>query len=145
MSYKIWWQGGTSSKRYTYIHNWPLQPFSLASHNIHFMCVNFIREWQFNLYFEQQIFEKLFHGNFIFSQSFCQKSAERKEFFFIFRFWCRTTIFLGNFFMAILFFRRVFARQLLKAPKKYLFFIFRVWCPTWHTNTSFTYPLDASL
>ena len=28
---------------------------------------------------ELQIFEKLFHGNFFHSQSFCQKSAERKS------------------------------------------------------------------
>ena len=70
----------------TYIHNWPLQPFSqdygLASHTTHVVCVNFIRErWdlQFNVDSERQIFEKLFHGSFIYSQSFCQKSAERKS------------------------------------------------------------------
>ena len=68
------------------IHNWPLQPFSqdysLASHTTHVVCVNFIREWrdiQFNVDSERQIFEKLFHGNFIYSQSFCQKSAVRKS------------------------------------------------------------------
>ena len=40
----------------TYIHNWPLQPFSqdygLASHTTHVVCVNFMREWrdlQFNV------------------------------------------------------------------------------------------------
>ena len=38
-----------------------------------------------------RFFEKLFHGRFIYSQSYCQKSAERKSpkkycFFFIFRF-----------------------------------------------------------
>ena len=46
------------------------------------MCVNFIREWrdlQFNVDSERQTFEKLFHGRFIYSQSFCQKSAERKS------------------------------------------------------------------
>ena len=35
---------------HTYIHNWPLQPFSqdfgLVPHATHFVCVNFIREWQ---------------------------------------------------------------------------------------------------
>ena len=70
---------------HTYIHNWPLQPFSqdygLDSHTIHVVCVNFIPEWrdlQLNVDSERQIFEKLFHGRFIYSQSFCQKSAERK-------------------------------------------------------------------
>ena len=70
---------------HTYIHNWALQPFSqdygLASNTTHIVCVNFMREWrdlQFNVDSELQIFEKLFHGNFIYSQSFCQKSAERK-------------------------------------------------------------------
>ena len=37
------------------------------------------RELQFNVDSERQILEKLFHGSFLFySQSFCQKSAERK-------------------------------------------------------------------
>ena len=63
-----------------YIHNWPLQPFGqdygLASHTTHVAYVNFIHEWQhlqFNVDSEQQIFKKLFHGRFIYSQSFCQK------------------------------------------------------------------------
>ena len=72
---------------HTNIHNWPLQPFSqdygLASHTTFVVCVNFIREWrdlQFNVDSERQIFEKLFRGRFIYSQSFCQKSAaERKS------------------------------------------------------------------
>ena len=55
----------------TYIHNWPLQPFSqdygLASYTAHVVCS------------ERQIFEELFHGRFIYSQSFCQKSAEKKS------------------------------------------------------------------
>ena len=81
----------------TYIHNWPLQPFScdygLASHSNHVVCVNFIREWQdlqFNVDPERQIFVKLFHGRFIYSHSFCQISAERKvaEDFFHISFWC---------------------------------------------------------
>ena len=41
-----------------------------------------------------RFFEKLFHGRFIYSQSFCQKSAEREEvaeeIFFIFHFWWLT-------------------------------------------------------
>ena len=68
------------------IHNWPLQPLSqdygLASHTTHVVCVNFIREkrnQQFNVDSERQILEKLFHGGFIYSQWFCQKSAERKS------------------------------------------------------------------
>ena len=46
------------------------------------MWINFIRKWrnlQFNIDSEQQISEKLFHGRFIYSQSFCQKSTERKS------------------------------------------------------------------
>ena len=34
---------------HTYIHNWPLQPFSqdygLDSHTTYVVCVNFIRRW----------------------------------------------------------------------------------------------------
>ena len=77
-----------------------------------------------------EIFEKIFHGRFIYSQSFCHKSAERKSrknFFFIFRFdiwpWlCVNFIhhsrlngvnrFLRTLFMAILFTLIVLARNL---------------------------------
>ena len=45
---------------FTYMHNWPLQPFSqdygLASHTIHIVCINFIHEWRdllFNVNSEQ--------------------------------------------------------------------------------------------
>ena len=80
----------------TYIHKRSSQPFSqdysLASHNTHVVCVNFIYEWrdlQFNVDSEWQIFKKL-SWHVYYSQSFCQKSAERKSpkkyFFFIFRF-----------------------------------------------------------
>ena len=72
--------------QHTYIHNSPVQPFSqdygLPSHTTHVVCVNFVRKWrnlQFNVDSERQNFEKLFHGNFIYSQSFCQKSAEMKS------------------------------------------------------------------
>ena len=48
--------------------------------------VNFIREWQdlqFNVDFELQIFEKLFHGMCTYSQSFFfQKSAESPKKYF---------------------------------------------------------------
>ena len=95
----------------TYIHNWPLQPFSqdygLASHTTHVVCINFIHEWrdlQFNVDSERQIFKKLFHGSFIYSQSFCQKSAERESrrrnifLYFIFDDWpgIRTQAFVSN-------------------------------------------------
>ena len=55
--------------------------------------VNFIREWrdlQFNVDSERQIFET---GRLIYSQNFCQKSAERKsprKYFFHIPFWCLT-------------------------------------------------------
>ena len=71
---------------HTYIHNWPLQPFSQdygqASHTTHVLCVNFLpklRDLLFNVDSERQFFEKLFHVRFIYSQSFCQKAAERKS------------------------------------------------------------------
>ena len=75
---------------HTYIHYWPLQPFSqdygLVSHTTHVVCVNFISEWRevhFNVDSERGIFEKLFHGRFIYSQSVCQK-------LFHISFWCPT-------------------------------------------------------
>ena len=55
------------------------------------MCVNFIREWrdlEYNVVFERQIFEKLFHGNFIYSKSF-ERNRQRIFFFYIL-FWCLT-------------------------------------------------------
>ena len=65
------------------MHNCSLQPFSqdydLVSHTTYVVCANFIHEWrdlQFKVHSERQIFEKPFHGNFIYSQSFRQKSAE---------------------------------------------------------------------
>ena len=55
------------AKFYTYLLNWPLQPFSqdydLASHTIYVVCVTFIHKWrdlQFKVDSERQIFEKLF-------------------------------------------------------------------------------------
>ena len=75
-------------------HNWPLQSFNqdcnLASYTTHVVCVHFIHEWwglHFKVDSESQIFEKLFHGNFIFSQSVCQKFTEKmtpKKYFNIF-------------------------------------------------------------
>ena len=71
---------------YTYTHNWPLQPFNqdycLASHTSPVVCANFICEWR-DLYFLHWLritdFWETFHGNYIYSQSFCQKSARRKS------------------------------------------------------------------
>ena len=78
---------------YTYIHNWPLQPFSqdygLASHTTHVVCVNFICEWrdlQFNVYAERQIFEKLFHGMLFTLKVFARnllRGSRRSNIFYI--------------------------------------------------------------
>ena len=54
---------------------------NLASHTTYVVCSNFIhkqRDLQFRVDSERQIFCETFHGNFIYSQNFCQKSAERK-------------------------------------------------------------------
>ena len=76
--------------------NWSLQPFSLdyypASFTIYLVCVHFIHEWrdlQFKVDSERQIIWETLHDNSIYSQSFCQKSAEGKwpkKYFFIFWF-----------------------------------------------------------
>ena len=65
---------------FTYIHNWPLQPFShyydLITHITYIVCVNFLHNWwdlQFKVDSERQIFEQIFMAH-----SFCQKFAERK-------------------------------------------------------------------
>ena len=70
--------------QFTYIHNWSLQSYSqeVVSHETYVVCVNFIhkrRDLQFKVDSERQIFWETFHGNSICSQSFCQKSAERKS------------------------------------------------------------------
>ena len=81
------------------LHNWSFQPFSLdydlASHATYVVCVNFILDlWslQFNVVFERQIFEKLFHGRFIYSHEFlseiCWEKVVEEICFFIFSFWC---------------------------------------------------------
>ena len=50
--------------RYTYIHNWSLQPFSqdydLAFHTTYIVCVNFILDLQFKVFSEGQSFKKKF-------------------------------------------------------------------------------------
>ena len=68
----------------TYIighYNHSVRIIDLASHTIYVVCVNFThkrRDEQFKVVSEWQIWDT-FHGNLIFSQSFCQKSAERKS------------------------------------------------------------------
>ena len=76
-------------KKLHYIHTYIIGHYNpsvrivgLVSHTTYVVCVNFIhkrRDLQFKVDFEQQIFEKLFMAIFIYSQSFCQKSAERKS------------------------------------------------------------------
>ena len=71
-----------------------LKDYVLASHTTHVVCVNFIHEWrnlQFNVDCERQICWETFSWQvYFFSQSLCQKSAQRKSpnviLFFIFRF-----------------------------------------------------------
>ena len=84
----IWFQEDSISCHtvHTYINNWSLQPFSqdydLASRTTCDVCLNFIHTWrelQFKVDSERQIFWDTFHDNFIYSQSFCQTSAERKS------------------------------------------------------------------
>ena len=75
------------AEKHTFIHNWSLQPFSQDywpsfSHHLCIACVNFIHKWrdlQFKADTEWQIFWETFDSNFIYSQNFCQKSAERKS------------------------------------------------------------------
>ena len=55
----------------------------LVSHTAYVVWVNFIHKWQ-DLHSltstpNDRFFEKLFHGSFIYSHSFCQKSAGRKS------------------------------------------------------------------
>ena len=74
----------TSWHTYIYIighYNPSVRIIDLVSHTTYVVCVNFIHKWrhlQFKVDSERQIWET-FHGNFIYSQSFCQKSAERKS------------------------------------------------------------------
>ena len=68
-------------------YNTSSQDYGLASYITHVMCVNFIPEWQ-DLQFNvdstpNDIFLKnFFMAGLFYSQSFCQKSAERKMPFF---------------------------------------------------------------
>ena len=85
---------------HTYIighYNPSVRIIDLFSYTTYVVCVNFIRKWR-DLPFKvdseqqgrQQIFWETFHGNFIYSVNFCQKSAERKspkKYFFCVLFW----------------------------------------------------------
>ena len=79
----------------SYIHNWPLQPFSqdydLASHTTHIVCFNFIREWwdlQFNIDSERQIFEKIFYVKFLFTLRVLARNLLRGNRWRNAFFWC---------------------------------------------------------
>ena len=67
---------------YTIGHYNPVRIIDLVSHTTYVVGVNFIHKWQdlqFKVDSERQIFWETFHGNFIYSLSFWQKSAERKS------------------------------------------------------------------
>ena len=69
-------------QQHTYIHNWPLQPFSqdycfLVSHTTYVVWVNFIHKWSTPN--DRFFFEKHFMAILCSCQSFCQKSVERKS------------------------------------------------------------------
>ena len=70
-----------------YIHNWWLQPnpsvkiIDLVSHTLTlYVLILYISGGIYSLKTtpNDRFFWETFHGNFIYSQSFCQKSAERK-------------------------------------------------------------------
>ena len=70
---------------HTYIighYNPSVRIIDLVSYTTYVVCVKLIHKWRdllFKADSERQIFWETFHGNFIYSQSFCQKSAERKS------------------------------------------------------------------
>ena len=70
---------------YMYIighYNPSVSIIDLVSHITYVVCVNIINEWRvlkLKADSERQIFWETFHGNFIYSQSFCQKTIERKS------------------------------------------------------------------
>ena len=74
-----------SQIQHTYIighYNPSVRIIDLVSHIIYVVYVNFIHKWRdlrFKVDSKRQIFWKTFHGSFIYSQSFCHESAERKS------------------------------------------------------------------
>ena len=80
-----WWNNYFIHSQFTYIighYNPSVRIMDLVSYTTYVVCVNFIHKWrdlQFKVDSERQFFlEKLFMA-FNYSQSFCQKSAERKS------------------------------------------------------------------
>ena len=73
------------SKAHTHIidhYNPSVKIIELVSHITYVVCVYFIHKWwdlQFKVDSEQHISWKTFHCNFIYSQGFYQKSAEKKS------------------------------------------------------------------
>ena len=69
----------------TYIighYNPSVRIIDLVSQSTYVVCFNFIHKWrdlQFKVDSERQISWETLHGNFIYSQSFCQKFAETKS------------------------------------------------------------------
>ena len=83
------------SKLHAYIniigyYNPSARILDLVFHTTYVVCVNDMHKWrglQLNVDLERQCFDKLFHGNFIYSQSFYNKSAEKtspKQYFYYF-------------------------------------------------------------
>ena len=89
----LWSRSGCMERKlsehilWTYIHTYIIDHYNpsdriidLVSYTTYVVCVNFIHKWralQFKVDTERQIFWETFHGNFIYSQSVCQKSAEK--------------------------------------------------------------------
>ena len=81
-----------------YTHNSSVQPFSqhydLVSHIIYIVCINFIHEWwdlQLKVDYVRQIFEKLFHVNFIYFRIFLRNLLREspEKICFLISFCCR--------------------------------------------------------
>ena len=77
-------------------YNPSVRVINLVSHTTYVVCVNFIYKWrdlQFKVDSELQIFWETCNDNFIYTQSSCKKSAERKSikkyFLYFFYVWPR--------------------------------------------------------
>ena len=67
---------------HTYIighYNHSVRIIDLVSHTAYVVRVNFIHKWRDLQLKVDRFFEKLFTAILIYSESFCQKSAERKS------------------------------------------------------------------
>ena len=73
------------AKHHTYIidyYNPSVRIFDLVYHTIHVMCISFTDKWRdqrFKVDSEQETFLEIIHDNFVYSQSFCHKSADRNQ------------------------------------------------------------------